>query len=393
MIPIQSWPYEKKPLIVFWETTRACKLACKHCRAEAIENPLPGELSYNEGLKLIDDITSFGRPYPILILTGGDVLMRKDLWDITSYSLQKGIRTALAPSVTPLLNNKTIRKIADIGIKSVSISLDSPFPQIHDEIRGVNGTFEKTIKVIDEFQDYGVNVQINTVVMKTTVEGLPYMVSLLRKKGITVWEVFYFIPVGRGVAEENLSPREWEDVSWFLYHASKYGIKIRTTEGPIFRRVTLMAHFIEKNGGRIEDVFSPTQLYHRLKNKMEELLGKPDTEPMAHTTGTRDGKGIVFVAYNGEVYPSGFLPLSAGNIKTMTLKQVYQKSNLFVRLRKAKYKGKCGICEFKEICGGSRARAYAMTNDPFETDPACNYTPGEYKRLSSYLKIDEGYAI
>ncbi|MCE4616963.1 MAG: radical SAM protein, partial [Desulfurococcales archaeon] len=228
------WPYDKKPLLVFWETTKACLLKCIHCRAEAIKKPLPGELTTKEGLRLLEMIADFGKPSPILVFTGGDPLMREDIWKLLEYAKNLGIRTAIAPSVTPLLTPSVIDKLSNY-VSAVSLSLDSPYPEVHEEIRGIHGIWEKTLKALLQFRENGVRVQVNTVVMKKTVDGLPEMVKLLLDNDIKTWEVFYLIPVGRGDRKHDLTPDEWEDVSHFLYEASRYGLRIRTVEGPIFR--------------------------------------------------------------------------------------------------------------------------------------------------------------
>ncbi len=381
------WPYEKKPLIVFWEMTKACLLSCKHCRAESITEPLPDELTTKEGMMLIDQITGFGSPYPILILTGGDPLMRKDLWDIIDYAKSLGLRIALAPSVTPLLNDDIIKEIKKSGISSVSISLDSPDPEVHDYIRGLKGTWHRTINVVKKMIKEGIKVQINTVVMRSTVYGLARMVKLLKEIGVDTWEVFYLVPVGRANFDEDLSPQEWEDVSHFLYEASKYGIKIRTTEGPMFRRVALIRKALEMHNIDPDSVLKTGPLYRRLVSELREILGEPKDKSLAHTTGTRDGKGIVFVSYNGNVYPSGFLPVPAGNVRVKSLVDIYRNSLIFRKLRRAEFRGRCGSCEFREICGGSRARAYSYFKDFLAEDPACPYKPHFYDGVLNNIKI------
>ena len=386
---MRAWPYHLKPLLVFWETTKACLLECVHCRAEAIKEALPGELSTGEARKLIDMVAEFGRPTPILVLTGGDMLMRGDIWDLMAYAKSKGVRLAAAPSVTPLLTTEAMDKMARLGVGGVSISLDSPYPEVHDRIRGIEGTWERSIWALRELKKRPFRVQVNTVVMKSTVDGLADMVKLLLDLGIPTWEVFYLVPVGRAGFQEDLEPREWEDVSLFLYQASKYGIRIRTTEGPIFRRVALTAKALEAEGRSPEDELQPGPLYRRLMDRLVARLGEPRGEPMAHTTGTMDGRGVVFVAYDGTVYPSGFLPLSAGNIRVKSLVEIYRETTLFRRLREG-LKGRCGVCEFKNICGGSRARAYAYTGNPFEDDPSCIYQPGSIGRLGVSI---EGVAV
>ncbi len=374
------WNFEKKPLLVFWETTKACMLACKHCRANAILEPLPGELSTREALGLVDQIAEFEKPHPILVFTGGDPLMRNDLLEIIDYATSLDIPLAISPSATPLLTRSKIKELASHGIGGASLSLDSPFEEVHDRIRGVKGTFKRTIDAIKWFLEEGVRVQVNTVVMRETLEGLPEMVALLRSLGVKTWEVFYFVPTGRGSREHDLSPSEWEAVSFFLAEASRYGITVRTSEGPFFRRVACLL----KSGVEPGDVLDNDALilYESFVRRLRSLLGKPEENMRVHTVGTRDGLGIVFVSYNGSVQPSGFLPLSAGNIRERPLKEIYINSILFKMLRSGKaLKGRCGACEFKHICGGSRARAYALTGDPFAEDPACPYRPGSFLEL------------
>jgi radical SAM protein len=373
---------DEKPILIFWETTKACGLACKHCRAEAITKPLPNELSHEESIKLIDQISEFGRPSPILVLSGGDPLMRNDIWELIEYAKEKGIVTALSPSVTPLLNDNTIEKISKYGVSSVSISIDSPYKEIHDKIRGIPGTWDRSIEVVRKMNEKGIKVQINTSVMKSTVEGLPDMVDLLiNKLNVRVWEVFYLIPVGRGKFDEDLTKNEWEDVSSFLYEASKYNITIRTSEGPIFRRVTWLYKSLERKGIDHEKIIKHGKLYYDLVSRLREKLGKPKNESKAETHGTRDGRGIVFVSHDGYVYPSGFLPYPAGNIKTRSIIDIYRNSELFKKLRSSQIKGKCGLCEFKNMCGGSRARSFAYTGDPLDEDPSCLYNPGDYEQI------------
>jgi len=375
------WDFDRKPLLVFWETTKACLLVCKHCRANAILKALPGELTTEEGYKLIDQIAEFGRPTPILVFTGGDPLMRKDLFDLIRHGREVGVNMAAAPSVTPLLTRETAKRLVESGIGSVSLSLDSPWEEVHDDIRGVKGTYRKTLEAAKWFLDLGARVQINTTVMRETLESLPYMPALLHDLGVKTWEVFYFVPTGRGQLGSNLQPWEWMAVSFFLVEASRYGILVRTTEGPFFR----VAACLEAHGVSPEEVLKgkSLELYQHMVSILRNTLGEPSTKPRAHTVGTRDGRGIVFIGYNGNVYPSGFLPVSAGNIRVKPLKEIYQNSRLFRMLREGTHlKGRCGKCEFKHLCGGSRARAYAILGDPFEEDPACAYIPGSFREVA-----------
>ena len=375
------WPFDEKPLLVFWETTKACLLACRHCRARAITEPLPGELDTREGMRLVEMVAEFGRPYPILVFTGGDPLMRRDIWELLGYAKSLGLRVGLAPSVTPLLTREAVSRIAGY-VDAVSISLDSPRPEVHDSLRGYRGVWERTVEVIKWFVDAGVRVQVNTVVTRETVETLGSMPALLERLGVRTWEVFYLVPVGRAGLEQMPSPRDFEDVSHFLYEASKYGILVRTTEGPMFRRVAWTRRALEERGLDPDEVLKPGPLYRRLVEELRRALGEPRGEPLAQTVGTRDGKGIIFVGYDGRVYPSGFMEYSLGNIREKPLREIYRGHPLLRKIRAAEFHGRCGRCEFRDICGGSRARAYHATGDPLGEDPACPYQPGAYTKLA-----------
>jgi len=377
----RSWPFDEKPLLVFWETTKACMLACKHCRASAILEPLPGELSHEEALRLLDDMAGFGKPLPILVFTGGDPLMRKDIWSLVERAKELGFRVALAPAVSPLLSDSTIKRMVEYGVDGVSISIDGARPETHDSIRGIPGVFKRSLEVVRKMIDAGLRVQINTAVMRDNVLELPDMVKLLKELGVNTWEVFYLIPVGRAQRELDLTPQEWEDVSHFLYEASKYGIVVRTTEGPMFRRVAVTRRLLELNGLNPDEVLGPGELFQRLVARLRELLGEAHGRPLASTTGTRDGKGILFISHDGIVYPSGFMPYPVGSVRTQNIVDIYRNNVVLRKIRAAEFKGRCGVCEFRDICGGSRARAYILRGDPLGEDPACPYQPGEFTRL------------
>ncbi|MCE4615596.1 MAG: TIGR04053 family radical SAM/SPASM domain-containing protein [Aeropyrum sp.] len=381
MKPRGRWPYEEKPLIVFWESTKACLLACKHCRASALTEPEEGELDTRESMRLVDQVVEFGKPYPIFIITGGDPLMRRDFWEILEYAISQGLRVAVAPSVTPLLTGEVVRRMARMGVARISISIDSGVPEVHDAIRGIPGTFKASLKIIRRALEAGLPVQVNTVVMRPTVETLPRMLKTIIDMGVDVWEVFYVVPTGRAASLLDLRPHEWEDVTNYLYDASRYGVLVRTVEGPMFRRIALTRRLLEKLRIPWESKMEVGPLYERLISETVKLLGEPEGEPMAQTTGTRDGKGVVFVSNKGDVYPSGFLPLPAGNVRVTSLAKIYRGSRYLILLRKAEFRGKCGRCEFKDLCGGSRARAYAYTGDVLGDDPACLYEPGSFSAL------------
>jgi radical SAM protein len=375
---LHRWPLDEKPLLVFWETTKACPLACIHCRANAITRPLPGELSHAEALDLIRQVAEFGRPYPVLVLTGGDPLMRSDLWELVEEARSLGIPVAMAPSPSrQLLEN--IDNIVREGVSAVSISIDHPDPEVHDRVRRYQGSWEAATTAVRELLRRGVSVQVNTAVMRSTVRGLPGMARLLRELGVRTWEVFYLVPVGRAGAEEDLSPAEWEDVSAFLYEVSRYGVRVRTSEGPMFRRVALLLNYASRTGAEPSGLVRTGKLYLELVDELRKLMGEPGPQALFETSGTRDGKGIIFISHDGMVYPSGFLPVPVGSVRKGRLVDIYRGSPLLRRLRAAELRGRCGACEFREVCGGSRARAFAYYGDPLAEDPACAYRPGSLR--------------
>lgn len=364
-----SIDYARRPMLVFWETTRACPLACAHCRASATPQALPGELSHEEGLALIDQVAGFGRPYPILVLTGGDCLLRTRIFDLVRHATSLGIPTAMSPSVTPSLTPEAIERIAGSGVKAVSISLDGATAATHEGVRGIPGLFAPTVQALRDLVAAGLTVQVNTTVMRRTVEELPEVAAILADVGVHVWEVFFLVHVGRGTALGELDPAENEDVCHLLYDASHHGFVVRTVEAPFFRRVVAQ----RRAGGPVPD----GALYRRLSARMRGLLGEPaaDVRPSAHTAATRDGKGIVFVAHDGEVYPAGFLPLGLGSVRERPLAEIYRDTPQLQAIRAAAFTGRCGVCEYADLCGGSRARAYAASGDVLGEDPACAYQP------------------
>jgi radical SAM protein len=375
---LHRWPLDEKPLLVFWETTKACPLACIHCRANAITRPLPGELSHAEALDLIRQVAEFGRPYPVLVMTGGDPLMRSDLWELVEEARSLGIPVAMAPSPSrQLLEN--IDNIVREGVSAVSISIDHPDPEVHDRVRRYQGSWEAATTAVRELLRRGVSVQVNTAVMRSTVRGLPGMARLLRELGVRTWEVFYLVPVGRAGAEEDLSPAEWEDVSAFLYEVSRYGVRVRTSEGPMFRRVALLLNYASRTGAEPSGLVRTGKLYLELVDELRKLMGEPGPQALFETSGTRDGKGVIFISHDGMVYPSGFLPVPVGSVRRGRLVDIYRGSPLLRRLRAAELRGRCGACEFREVCGGSRARAFAYYGDPLAEDPACAYRPGSLR--------------
>jgi AdoMet-dependent heme synthase len=357
--------FGQRPMLVFWETTRACLLACRHCRASATTVPPPGELTRAEGRDLIDQVAGFGRPHPILVLTGGDCLLRPDLFELVRYAVSEGVPVCLSPSVTPRLTPAMINRIADSGVRAVSVSLDGACSTTHDGVRGIAGHFSQTVQAIRSLADAGVTVQVNTTVMRRNVTELAAIAGLIADTGAHMWEVFFLVHVGRGATTEAISPAEHGDVCHFLYDASRHGFVVRTVEAPFFRRVVA--------GRRAGGPAPGSPLYRDLSGQLGQMLGPGRQPPSAHTAPTRDGQGIVFIAHDGEVYPAGFLPIGLGNVRDRPLRDIYTSDPLLRAIRAARFTGRCGQCDYADQCGGSRARAFAVAGDPLGEDPACPF--------------------
>jgi len=355
--------FEERPLLIFWEITRACNLFCLHCRASAISTPLPGELTQDDAFMLIDEIKKFGRPYPTIVLTGGDPLMRKDLFSIIKRMNESSIPVAVSPAVTNLLNADTLLNFKKLEVRSISVSLDSFYPSKHDRIRSIPGTFERTATVMKKALEIGLNIQVNTTIMKENMLELPLIFEFLRRKGIKVWELFFLVNVGRGRDLQETDSSENESICNFLYDASKYGMILRCVEAPFIRRV---AELRKKDDG-----YWSEPLYLRFRDMLLSNSGKGDKDGGFAKRGTLDGDGTVFVAYNGDIQPGGLLPYVIGNVKSESLVDVYRNEKTLRKIRKRKFSGACGVCFYKDICGGSRARSYAHFRDPLSSDPGC----------------------
>lgn len=365
--------FDQVPRLVFWETTKACPLACVHCRATAQCFPAPGELTTAEGVAIIDELGAAPRPTPILVLTGGDCLQRPDLDELTSHAQKVGVPVAISPSVSPSLNASTLSMLHLNGVHSASLSLDGALAETHDRIRQIPGHLADTIRAVGLLQDHGFEVQINSVVMAQNVRQLADLAALLVRRGVRTWEVFFLIGVGRGAAVDEIQGDEYEDVCHFLVDAAQYGMTVRTVEAPFFRRVLdwRTRHCDWTLDPLLEFRLGP--LYRELRARLREELGEPTTKVRAPTVSTRDGKGIVFVAHDGQVYPAGFLPLPLGSVRDRGVLEIYRDDPTLRAIRRAEFPGRCGHCEYADSCGGSRARAYSSTGDPLGDDPACGY--------------------
>lgn len=378
---------DRRPFIVIWEVTRACDLACLHCRAEAAPYPHPGELTTEEGQRLIDQVAAFGSPPPLLVLTGGDPVKRPDLLHLIEYAAARRLPVGFSPSGTPLLTSRVIADVRAAGAVALSLSLDGDRRATHDAFRGVAGVFDRTLDAWDAAQTAGLKVQINTTVTGANVMALPGIARLVRDRGAMVWSAFFLVPVGRGAALPQITPAEGEDVLHFLYDVGA-ALPVKTTEGHHFKRIVLQRLIVERRGIAPDAALTPGPLYRALR----AMLG-----PWPAGTGRRRspmdvnaGRGFVFVSHTGTVHPSGFLPLAAGNIRRRPLSEIYRDSPLLRALRDpASWHGRCGRCEFRDVCGGSRSRAYAATNDPTGDDPLCPYQPGSFAFASDLPSVLE----
>jgi AdoMet-dependent heme synthase len=363
--------FDRSPFLVIWETTQACDLACLHCRASAQPNRDRGELSTEEAKSMMRSMCRFDRP--LFVLTGGDPLKRPDMVELVEYGVRLGLRMAMTPSGTPLMTPEVIRQLADAGLSRLAVSLDGSTAAIHDHFRGVQGSYDWTLQMIRAAREIGLTTQINTTVARHNVEDFENLMELMAELDISLWSVFFLVPTGRARAEDIASPEMFEEVFHRMYDLSKTApFDIKSTAAPQFRRVILQRQVEERrSGGRDE---RPEPLTAGVGFSLADGVGR--------ARGVNDGNGFLFVNHRGEIYPSGFLPLTAGNVRTHDVVHVYRESHLFRSLRDPdRLKGKCGVCEYREVCGGSRARAYAMTGDPLEAEPFCTHIPARYARM------------
>ena len=359
---LPSFDFDRAPFLVIWEVTRACALSCVHCRADAIPRRDPRELTTEEGFRLIDQVCAFGETPPLFVLTGGDPMRRPDLADLIRYAAARDLMVALTPSGTAAATRARLSALKDAGLSRIAVSLDGPDPATHDAFRGVRGSYDWTMKIIEAAVDLELPLQINTTMSRLTRPFVETMARRVRELPAVLWAVFFLVRTGRGASLEQVTAEECEDVLTYLYNLSltaPFGIK--TTEAPQFQRV----------------------IWQRDRNLSDQglLAPKHRRQHLRSPRSVNDGNGFVFVDHLGNVCPSGFLPIGRGNVRTNDLASIYRSDEIFLRLRDADaLMGKCGRCEFREICGGSRGRAYAATGSLVASDPLCPYDPGPCKR-------------
>jgi radical SAM protein len=368
----------ERPFIVIWEVTRACQLVCTHCRADAIRTRNPFELTTDEGRHLLDDLASFGTPRPLVVLTGGDPFERPDLPELVAHGTRIGLNMALSPSVTDRLTRSVLEELHDAGAKAVSLSLDGATAHSHDSFRGVEGVFDATLDAARTVTDIGFRLQINTTVTRGNVLELPRMLRHVLDLGASLWSVFFLVPTGRGKDLQPLAAVEEEEVLHWLHDVSDL-VAIKTTEAPHYRRIAIQrAGFDPGDVSELDEAFPVGPLRSQLRAGTAELLSghEPRRRHPRPPIDVNSGRGFAFVDHVGVVYPSGFLPTAVGSVRKKSFPEIYRGSELLQALRDPDaFGGRCGQCEFRAVCGGSRSHAYATTGDPLAEDPSCAYVP------------------
>ena len=354
-----------RPMVLIWELTQACGLACDHCRADARPNRHPDELSTAEGKRLLEDAAAFGDGQ-LIVLSGGDPLVRDDVEELIAHGDDLGLRMTITPSGTDSLTADRIEAMADAGLKRMAVSIDGASPESHDEFRGETGSFEETIRAVEDAKAAGLPVQVNTTVCRQTVGELPEIRDLLREIGAVMWSVFFLVPVGCGRILEPIDPDEADAVmAWLDAVSDEEPFGLKTTEAPHYRRVSMQRQRARADG--------------EAADAAPDGDGSEANPGIKRRGGIVAGDGFAFVSHTGEVFPSGFLPESAGNVRERPVTGLYRESDLFRELRdRDNLAGKCGACPYRHVCGGSRSRAFATTGDPLASDPLCPYVPDGY---------------
>ncbi|MCU0228320.1 MAG: TIGR04053 family radical SAM/SPASM domain-containing protein [Bryobacterales bacterium] len=357
--------YSDSPFLVIWEVTQACDLACRHCRATAQPSRHPAELTTEEGFRLLDQVKGFG--HPLMVFTGGDPLKRPDLLPLLRYSTSIGLRTTVTPSATPLLTPQAIAGFKTAGVCRIALSVDGADAGTHDRFRGVEGSYALTMRGFAAARAAQLETQVNTTVTRGNLHQLPRIAELVEQAGARMWSVFFLVTTGRAVESDDLTAEEYEQVFAFLYElGTRAPFDIKTTEAPHYRRYVSQRK-------RAEGLTSSAT-----RRMMD------DSPAVLRQAGIRDGKGLLFVSHAGDIFPSGFLPVSAGNLRTMSLADAYRNTPLFQVLRDSDaLGGKCGDCNYRHLCGGSRARALAVSGDYMAEEPRCSYQPSAAQQPGS----------
>lgn len=349
-----SYRFDEAPLVIHWEATRACDLACIHCRADAVRHRHPGELTTAEARAMLEEIGSFPtRRQPHVVITGGDPLRRPDLVELIRYGTERGLSVSTTPAGTPRFTPDIVKRLKAAGVSSLALSLDGSDAERHDSFRQERGSFGWTLDIARAAIRQGVPLQINTMVTAETAPDLPQIYRLLHDIGISRWVLFFLITTGRGWELQEVSPSQGTELlTWLaeLADSRETPFPVKTTEAPHFRRIYSERR---RSAGATD---------HEIRRSA-----------LGYGFGVRDGNGVVFVSHTGDVYPSGFLPIRAGSVRERPLPEIYRNAPIMKELRDVqRLRGRCGECPMRAICGGSRARSYAVTGDPFASDPLCN---------------------
>jgi heme b synthase len=339
--------------LVAWETTRNCNLACIHCRASATCGPYQGELGTSAAFQLLDQIAEIGKP--IIILTGGEPLLREDIFEIAAHGRQIGLRMVMAPNGT-LITPDTAQKIVDSGIQRISISLDGATADSHDRFRGVEGAFNGALEGIRNARKAGVEFQINTTITKANLDQIPLILQLSESLGAVAHHIFLLVPTGRGkyILDQTIDAREYEKtLNWFYDQREKTTLQLKATCAPHYYRIL------------------------RQRARAEGRQVTFETHGLdAVTRGCLAGTGFCFISHIGDIQPCGFLNLNCGNVTRQSFADIWKYSEVFQKLRDYKQlTGKCGACEYRKVCGGCRARAYEATGEYMSEEPLCLYHP------------------
>jgi len=362
--------FERAPFLVIWETTRSCALACRHCRAAAVLGRDPRELSTAEARGLLEQVAEMGTP--IFIFSGGDALNRDDLEELVAHGKGLGLRVGVVPAATPRLTFERVRALREAGLDQIAFSLDGPEAGAHDAFRGVAGSFDRTLEGAAFARRAGLPLQINTCFAAWNIPSLEKMIALVNSLGVAFWEVFFLVPMGRGEGIAGLTPAQFEAAFERLHRLNdEASFVVKITEAQHYRRFVIQKEAAISRGDA-------------LRRRLQHVLARPrgvrsgmGLSPQA----VNSGKGFLFVDHLGNICPSGFLPIPAENLRQERLAEIYRNAPLFRRLRDPRLlKGKCGRCEFASSCGGSRARAYAVTGDAFAEDASCADEPGAEAR-------------
>ncbi len=400
---------EYVPRLVFWELTTGCNLRCVHCRASAQELASPHDLSTSEALRVVDDVSSYARP--ILVLSGGEPLFRKDIFEIASHATERGLLVALATNGT-LLSPEVAVRLKRSGVRRVAISLDGADEKTHDKFRGIPGSFVSALRGLRAAQAEGISTQINTTVTRSNCQQLPAMYDFVLGLGVQAFHLFLLVPVGCGVeiAEDQMVPssKVEEILNWFYDKEQEGLLELKATCSPQYYRVRKQRQVLERRAvqSQMEAPHPRVEVGADLEPRVAHFTAHPHgtSPPASHqpksrhpqmgavTKGCLAGSGVCFISHRGEVFPCGYLPLKAGDLKTQSFAEVWERSELFAALRNPdNLGGKCGYCEFRMLCLGCRARAYGTTGDYLAEEPFCDYEPKvtEVRRRPTIATNDE----